>query len=137
MRHFAILAAAELAFGALAPAADYTVVNNTPPGYTVVNKSPACICGDSCKCKPGVCPGKCPVEAPAPRPTTPAGYHVEYAPDGRAWYVRDGYTLEQSPEYRATLAAPVVNRPVTPAQNYRLEYRCTGQKCEWVKVPVN
>lgn len=52
-----------LAFGGVAQAQTrYRVVNNCPPTFTVVNRcapAAACICGDNCKCGPGVCPA-CP-----------------------------------------------------------------------------
>ena len=33
--------------------------------------------------------------------------------------------------------SPVANVPPVKTQQYRMEYRCTGTKCEWVQVPVN
>lgn len=136
MRHFALLAAAELAFAAVAPAADYAVTNNTPPGYTVVNKSPACsYCGEQCKCKPGVCPGSCPVQAPAPREKgLPAGYPA--APDGYEWRRDDrgpdGWGLFQV----GTAASVTSPQRATPAQQYGWRQVCTGNGCRLVYGPL-
>lgn len=134
MKHFAILAAAELAFGALAPAADYTVTNNTPPGYTVVNKSPACICGDACKCAPGACPGKCPVKAPAPREKgLPIGYPA--APDGYEWR-RDDRGPDGWGLFQVGTVATTSPAKATPVQRYGWRQVCTGNGCRLVYGPL-
>jgi hypothetical protein len=54
------LALATDLYAADPPAAQVT------PAYSPAAK-PGCICGDDCKCKPGVCPNKCPVAAADPR----------------------------------------------------------------------
>ena len=41
-------------------------VAGEPPRAYVVAVPTACICGDGCKCKPGVCPAQCPVASPVP-----------------------------------------------------------------------
>ena len=67
-----------LALAGRAGAADYGPVITTTSGNTYYRAAdgkyyplafrPACVCGDSCKCKPGECPAKCPIQSAAPSP---------------------------------------------------------------------
>ena len=62
---FALLALVALAAAAFA---GDPPVYPVPPAYRPTEPPAACVCGDSCKCKPGSCPGSCPVTAPVSGP---------------------------------------------------------------------
>lgn len=76
------LSLAALAFCLGAADAQYRVTNRCEPAFVVVDRTGACVCGDSCSCKPGDCPSKCPVASALPARLDIGGVPHECGADG-------------------------------------------------------